>query len=211
MSGESSQSESSQLPQRPEIAVYFQSMAAEHIGGPIGELVKILAAGTLDPKAMDAYLKHHGLARENWYRRQVTDLGLGFIEHCLGGGALTPVQLGDLHALNAFLGLDDGAYFRLRPAEVAAILGSQMDCILEDAEISKEEELYQVDLQSAFGLGYDQYLALTRSAFERAYSELQMLASGRGASAERAKHNLKAIEPLYHLVTLRPRTRGALY
>jgi hypothetical protein len=211
MSEQADQVENLELPRRREIAAYFTSLTSQHSAGPIGELVAILATGTLEAIAMEEHIKRHGLAREDWYRRQVTDLGIGFISHCLANSSLSAEHLAEIHALNAYLGLDHGAYFTLRPAEVAAILSQQMDRILEDAVITEEEELYQVELQAAFGLGYDQYLALTRSAFERAHTSLTLEASGVGPSGERARAKLQVIEPLYRLVRMRARRPGALY
>jgi hypothetical protein len=205
------ENENEAAPRWPEIAVHFGAIAAEHSREPIGALVQLLATGTLDPEALKAHVRRHGVAREDWYQRQVTDLGIAFIIHCLDDGPLGAEKLAEIHALNAYLELDSGAYFKLRPVEVAAILGARMDRILDDDVITSEEELDQVELQAAFCLGYDQYLALVRSSLERSYLTLQRKSGGTGPSAEQARRNLSAIEAIYRLATSRARSPGALY
>jgi hypothetical protein len=193
------------------IASYYTTKVEAHSHGPIGELVRQLATGILDQRKVEQLKRAHGLAGEEWYRKQVADIALGFIEDCLADGALSEHALADIHALNACLSLDKGAYFKLRPAEVGALLGEELDRILDDDLITDAEELYQVELQAAFGLGYDEYLLLTRRAFERAFAQLSRSADMGGPSAVDAKRKLKALEPIYRLATAIRRTPGALY
>jgi hypothetical protein len=201
----------SQLTLRPVVASYFGTLAAEGNRGPIGELTVILSSGVLEPGAFRAHAKHHGVRGEKWFTLQVIDLSLGFIEQALKDGPLTSSELADIRALNAFLQITDGQFLQHRPGEVAAILCAQLERILEDEEISDEEELFQVDLQAAFGLGYDDYLALTRRAFERAHLDLTAQAAGSGINALVAKRKLASLEPVFRLATARRRTPGAMY
>ena len=196
---------------RPVIASYFGEIASQGGKGPIGELAVLLSAGVLEAAAFEKHVRRHGVAKEEWFKRQLVDLALGFIKEGLRDGALSENHLMDVRALNAFLTIDDGDFFELRPAEVATILGAQLDRILEDAVISNVEELYQVELQAAFGLGYDDYLALTRGAFERTFLDLSLQAGGSGSSALDAERKLEALEPVYRLATARRRTLGARY
>jgi hypothetical protein len=210
MSGESDAPDSPVQPSRPAVATYYASLTAHHPAGPVGELVRMLAKGDLDPAAMERHIERHGLAREDWYRRQATDLAIGFIDHCLLDGSLDQRELADIQALNAYLDLN-GAYFKLRPAEVAARLAAEMERMLEDAVITQEEELYQVELQTAFMLGYDDYLSLIRVAVERSHARLCEWANSGGSQAKSAAQKLAHLDSLYQLVTARPRRSGALY
>ena len=211
ISGDSARADEATANVRPLIAAHYRVKVETHPSGPIGELVAQLATGILDPRQVERLKRSHGLAGEDWYRRQVADLALGFIENCLLDGALNEQELTDIHALNACLGLDNRAYFKLRPAEVSALLSEQLDRILDDDLITDEEELYQVELQAAFGLGYDEYLLLIRGALERAYAQLSRSAEIGGPSAADARRKLKALDPIYRLATATRRTPGALY
>jgi hypothetical protein len=132
---------------------------------------------------------------------------IGYVREALQSGTLAATHLSDVRILSLCLAVPAGEFMDLRPAEIAALLGDQLDRILEDAVIDDEEELYQVDLQAAFGLGYDDYLMLVRRAFERAYADL----SARAARGESVADKLRAIEPIYRLAISRPRTLGALF
>ncbi len=193
------------------IAKYFGEVAEKGNRGPIGELAVLLSQGKLEPAVFAAHVRANGLEGEEWFRRQVLDLSLGFIRDALGANTLTAASLADIRSVNAFLHIAAGDFFACRPAEVAAVLGEQLMLILEDAEISNDEELLQVELQAAFGLGYDEYLALGRTAFERAFLDLQLQQSMPGANAQSLGRKLSALEPIYRLATLRKRTLGALY
>lgn len=193
------------------IAKYFGEVAERGNRGPIGELAVLLSQGRLDPSVFKAHAQAHGLDGEVWFKRQVLDLSLGFIRNGLGANTLTAGYLADIRSVNAFLHIADGDFYAFRPAEVAAVLGEQLALILEDAEISKDEELLQVELQGAFGLGYDEYLALGRTAFERAFLDLQLQSAMPDADSQNLNRKLAALAPIHRLATLQKRTLGALY
>jgi hypothetical protein len=179
--------------------------------GPIGELSSILATGVLDPATFRAHVARHGVRKETWFRLQVLDLAFGFVQATVTDRHLTRESLADIRALTTFLEIPDGEFLEHRPAEIAALLGVQLERILEDLEISSDEELYQLDLQSVFGLGYDDYLALTRRALEQAHVDLSRQAGETGPSADEARRKLKALEPIYRLATAQRRSLGAMY
>lgn len=176
--------------------------------GPAGELVSVLAGGDLTEAAFDGIVDAHGVRREPWFRGQLLDLVLGYIQAALADGSrLNSAQQADVHWLRHHFGIKDGEFMERRPAEVATILNDQFERILDDGIIDGEEELYQVELQAAFGIGYDDYLAVCRRAFENAYSKLSFLAQRSSDAAGK----LQTLEPLYRLATSRPRSLGGLY
>lgn len=196
---------------KPAIAAHFEAIAENGRKGPIGELVVLLSTGELENSAFAAHVRRHGVAGEKWFLSQLLDLSLGFIQSGLDGGRMTQEHLADVRKLNAFFRIKDGDFIANRPAEVAAVLSAQLEVILEDSVLSEAEELLQVELQSCFGLGYDEYLTLTRVPFEHAILDLQLRAGGQGAVAQDARRKLAALEPMYRLVTAQRRTLGGLY
>jgi AcrR family transcriptional regulator len=192
---------------------FFQSHFASVLAstgdhGPVGNLVRAMVNEQLSEDRFTSIVDAYGVRRDSWFRGQVLDLVLGYIVSALESHPrLRPEHQADIKMLRKHLEIRDGEFMERRPAEVAAILNEQFERILEDGIIDSEEELYQVELQAAFGLGYDDYLAVTRRACENAYSDLQLLA----ARDSEALQKLRALEPLYRLVTLRPRGLGALY
>lgn len=193
----------------PLLRTHFTNALAEHgERGPVGAVLRELATGDLSDESFESIVTSHGVRREPWFRGQLLDLVLGYIQAVLDAHLrLLREHQAEVARLRRHLSIKDGEFMERRPAEIAAILNGQLERILDDGIIDGEEELRQVELQTAFGIGYDDYLAVSRRAIENAYSELQALA-GRNPDAT-AK--LLALEPIYRLATVRPRGLGALY
>jgi hypothetical protein len=140
--------------------------------GAVAEILLLLSHGMLDGAPFAKIIKEHGLNREPWFRQQRLDLVLGYVSTLLSEGDLDPNALGSIATLKMCLGVSEGDFIALRPAEVAAVLTSELEQILEDDFIDEVEDLRQMELQAAFDLSYDQYLQLTRAEFEREMASL---------------------------------------
>jgi hypothetical protein len=195
--------------QRVTIAAHFRALAAS-IGtqGPIGELTKMLASETMDAGAFATLRKRHGVDGEEWFRKQIYDLFLDYLRVVVEGKPATAADLADIRRLRLFLRINDGDLLTHRPAELTELLNEQIEHILDDRVVTASEELLQVELQSALGIGYDDYLKLTRYGIEQVYSSLRMQALERGEGGALARQQLKAIEPVYLLAT--PNNRNVL-
>jgi hypothetical protein len=192
---------------------HFSRLARE-IGtrGPTGELIALLASGHSEPIAYHEIVERHGVARETWFRQQSLDLVLGYARACLETGALDANRQSDISHLKEFMDVGEGEFATQRPAEVASLLQEQLEMILADGVIDENEDLYQVELQKAFDLGYDQYLLFTRVVLERVWARLSHMAdNATDLEAGWARRRLYALEPLYRLAVAQPRTLGTLY
>lgn len=184
--------------------------------GAVGEILSLLSQGSLRHSAFAEILRKHDLHREPWFPEQRLDLVLGFIRALIADGDLDASDLQSIADLKSCLAVPEGDFISLRPAEVAAILVGQLEQILEDDVIDRDEDLRQAELQTAFDLSYDQYLQLTRSAFERAMSSLtqrlaRATADGDRESIRRLGLKIGALDPIYRLSLLQYRGLGALY
>lgn len=176
--------------------------------GPIGTIVTLLTRGELTEDSFAEVLETFGAAGEPWLRPQLLDLVLGYIQASLADGArLTAVNEADVRELRRIFDIRDREFMELRSAELAAILNQQREVIVKDGVIDGDEELYGVELQAVFGVGYDDFLALCRRAFETAHAEL----TARSRNSPEAVAKLDALESLYRLATMRHRRLGALY
>lgn len=181
--------------------------------GAIGELTGILASGKADPERYHEIVARDGLEREIWFRKDRLDLVLGYVESALETGSLDRERQRDISALKEWLDIAEGDFARYRPSEVSAILQKQLELILADLRVDEAEDVYQVVLQTAFDLGYDQYLAFPRVTLERAWAELSTLSETAGSrpSTDHLQSRRAALEPLYRLAIAQPRTLGDLY
>jgi hypothetical protein len=191
---------------------YFAGLAAERgTRGPIGEVLALLSAGVYDFDALEELIRRHGVRREEWFRTQVLDLLIGYVMHAAQDGRLTDEQIENTRTLRRFLGVQQGEFGALRPAEVSNILQGQLEIILFDGRIDSSEDLYQVELQALFDLSYDEYLTLARPAIERAWTDLNLQASGEGPAALAAARLKVLLAPLYGLTQAQKRSLGQLY
>lgn len=193
---------------------YFTQVAIERgAQSPIGEFIALLASGQAAPGLYSEVVERHGLLREHWFRNDRLDLVLGYVRAALEAGPLDRERQRDVTHLKEWLEIAEGEFATHRPVEVATLLQGQLEVILDDREISEAEDLYQVELQRAFDLGYDQYLAFTRTVLERVRSDLSMVNADAlaGPARARLRRQRAALEPLYCLAVAQPRTLGALY
>jgi hypothetical protein len=184
--------------------------------GAVGEILSLLSQGSLEPDRFSDIVERHGLNRESWFWSQRLDLVLGYVSALIADGDLDADSLRSIANLKNCLGVTEGDFVTLRPAEVAAILAGELEQILEDDSIDEEEDLRQADLQAVFDLSYDQYLQLTRVEFERAMSWLverreRAQANGDEDLFEVLELKIAALNPIYQLAVSQHRRLGGLY
>jgi hypothetical protein len=184
--------------------------------GAVAEILLLLSQGILDGAAFATIINQHGLNREPWFRDQRLDLVIGYVSAILSEGDIDSKTLDSIATLKRCLGVSEGDFISLRPAEVAALLNGELEQILEDDFIDAIEDLRQTELQAAFDLSYDQYLQLTRAELERAMASLmerlEMARRSRGSDSSRLlEERIAALDPIYQLAVSQPRRLGALY
>ena len=171
--------------------------------GAIAEVLAVLASGADDPLECAAIADQHGVTDENWYRRDCVDLVLGYVKHVVEDAHLDADAQRDVALLKARLQVAPGEFISHRAIEVSRVLQEQFELLLADGHIDSSEDLYQVDLQAMFDLGYDDYLALIRSVLEVHWHRMRRdLTTARlrgSASAKDLELKTRALEPLYRL------------
>jgi len=183
---------------------------------PVGALVSLLAAGERNRTAFRSLTDEFEVGRDEWFRKNVLDLVLGFIEHVLNGGSPAHPDIQAIEELKAFVDIREGEFIQQRPVEISAILTQHLEAILDDLTIDSREDLQQVELQSVFDVSYDQYLALTRRPIESAMETLQQQLRYATENRDRllmadSEMKLRALEPLFLLAVAQPRTLGGRY
>ncbi|MEP6766276.1 MAG: hypothetical protein ABJB66_18330 [Gemmatimonadaceae bacterium] len=191
---------------------HFSSLAStQGVTGAIGELTAHLASGRTDHAFFEDIIDRYDLAGEQWFAPQRLDLLIGFANECLENRELLhATQLGNLRVLKSFLQISDGEFLHHRPSEIAHILREQLRIVLADAIIDDEEDMYLVTLQALFGLGYDDFLTLTRAVFENVWAELQLSVQRQDVDTETVATKMKMLEPVVRLAALQYRSLGAL-
>lgn len=187
----------------PLLRAYFGARKGQPAHGPTAELMGMLASGTLTDSSFRELVQRHHLSHEPWFRKQCLDLVLGFLQALLDSAPLTSEAQEELLWLKRSLAVREGELFDYRPAEITALLAGQMEAILADGAVDDAEERYQVELQRALDLGYDQYLALSRRAIEEALRDLELRLAMRQSASEdpSLRERIRALQSLYWLAT----------
>jgi hypothetical protein len=186
------------------------------VSGWMRTLLATLGQPDGNRQTLEQILDLHGLSQNEAVRKEIIDLVLQFVEESLRQGGLTDSLIAEIKEMKLFLDVREGEFFNYRPVEISEILIKQLNAILDDFIIDRREDLYQVELQAAFDLGYDQYFALTRRAFEEAV-ELwdaqirQAQASHQGDVIATLKDKREELEPFVKLALAQQRTIGGLY
>jgi hypothetical protein len=191
-------------------------IAANGNRGAVGEVAQWLADGSLDPTSFAEIVERNGCSREVWFRDGMVDLVLAYATERLTLTRRPEIpDVSDIRLLQLVLHIDEDEFFFRRPAELSRLIQDQFDFILEDGVIDGAEDLYLVELQAAFQLGYDELMILARPAIERAVVTLEtglgMAGQWNAASRRAALEKLTALEPTYLLATANQRSLGALY
>jgi hypothetical protein len=181
--------------------------------GPLSEIVSGLARGEIDLARRRTILTAAGLLHDRHHRMAELDLLLGFVEAGLQSGGFSAGHQLAFSALKRVFDVQEGEFLECRAVELSTLLCGQLDVILEDNIIDPAEDKYQVALQDAFDLGYDQYLRLIRRSLEHARLRLGDSLS-RELNPEKIvdlRRQLEALEPVVRLAELQQRTLGALF
>lgn len=195
-------------------AFFGNWVAANGNRGPVGEIAQCLADGELGLDAYYDIVARHGIAREPWARDGLIDLVIAYSKDRFANGVPAVADLTDIRRLRTTLRIRDAAMIERRPVEIAGLLLPVFEAVFAKEAFGDSEERYLVEVQAAFGLGYDELLMLARPALAAVIAVLRSHVEHRAELAP--VHNagirkLAALEPLYQLARRRPRSRGAIH
>lgn len=197
----------------PSVQAHFKNLLGSiDESDPVMPLVVSLAKGALTPADRHHLSSEPGDPRPG-LRKLELDLVLSFIQEHLEAETFDATHQQAFTFLKQLFEVREGEFLEHRPVELATMLTAQLETILEDEIIDPQEDSIQAALQAALDLGYDQYLALTRRAFENVDSSLRaaLEQSRDGPTAVTLRDKLSRLEPLIRLAQLQHRSLGALY
>ena len=172
-------------------------------GGPLAEILTLLVADEKDPRTYRRVFSDYGVRHQDWFRKDLSNLLIGIVEAILQDGPITATDQLQLDQLKECLSLRSGDLAKYEPHAVATLLDSQVEMLLEDSEIDPSEDLYQVELQRALDLGYDEYLAFVWPVMDRVMnrlmSDLARVQEMDGPQEGRLMRKIAMLEPHYRL------------
>lgn len=129
-------------------------------------------------------------------RRNAAGFVIHYITLALDDHRISPEEMHNILSLKHIYALDEGDLLALQPPAVAELLEWEMSRILADEQVDRAEAIHQSDLQRALGLGYDQYLQLTRDALRPVVERLleqARLRPGKRAAVLRSLQGLQTV------------------
>lgn len=161
-------------------------------------------------------LEKHGLsqirdpaASSGNVRRCAARFLIHYIAFVLDDHRICEREMENIVALGSIFGLEEGDLLAMHRSAVADLLRVEMEKMLADDHVDDLEVMHQADLQRALGLGYDDYLRLTRESIRPVVERL--LDEARGASTRRRNETLRRLQELQTVLRVDPKTMTAIW
>lgn len=127
-------------------------------------------------------------------RWNAADFIIYYIERALDDHRISEQEKENILSLKRIYALDEGDLLALQRHAVSDLLRSEMAKILADEHVDDLEVTHQNDLQRALGLGYDQYLQLTRESIKPVVN--QILDDAKGRSEQQKDEIIRKLQAL---------------
>lgn len=110
-------------------------------------------------------------------RKEMTEVLLHFIRSCLADHRVTRIEQAAVAELRELLGICEADIYGWGKTAIRPLLDAQIDWMQNDYQIDFAEELFLVDLQTIFGLGYDQLRELCEPHVTEILNDLHLQVS----------------------------------
>ncbi len=133
-------------------------MVEPDTASPVSDVGRLLESG-IDPHELREPLSP---ADAVTFKNEAAALVLGWIGRVIEDHEITPAEMSQVRHIQRILRIEEGDLLATHPNVVRDLLCEELKRLLEDRAIDPAESLHKVKLQELFGLGYDQFLDLTK-------------------------------------------------
>lgn len=148
-------------------------------------------------------------AQAHEVRWNAADFIIHYVAHALDDHRISETEMGNILSLKRIYSLDEGDLLALQRHAVSDLLCSEMAKILADEHVNDLEVMHQNDLQRALGLGYDQYLQLTRESIKPVVN--QILDDVKGRSEQQQNEIIRRLQALQTVLRVDKATMTAIW
>lgn len=131
---------------------------------------------------------------------------VGFV---LDDHRISESEMENIVALGRIFNLDEGDLLSMHRPAIAALLRTEMEKMLADDHVDDLEVMHQADLQRALGLGYDEYLQMTRESTRPVVD--RMLAQARMGSRQQQGEIIRRLQALQTVLRIDRDTMTAVW
>ena len=135
----------------------------------VSSILHIISERGIDPVAIFQFRQQKGIGNIELFKEDNLDVILDYAEHCLEDDILSEYEVSCIQDLQRLFHIEAEDFARYKKTErVNAILISQLEKLYEDNRIDASEVMKKGQLQSVFGLGYDDFEELAHQCAKRA-------------------------------------------
>lgn len=132
------------------------------------EICKLIHSHKLDRESLNQVLTDHSFEKVEDIKSDLLDLLILYINLVLNDDIISTNEKHNVEILKKYFKIKEGDFYRFRLPEIEDIINRQFERIYEDQDVSKEEAIHSVELQSLFNLSYDQFTQLKENEIRRA-------------------------------------------
>lgn len=132
-----------------------------------------------------------------------------YVAFVLDDHRISDVEMANILALGRIFDLEEGELLTMHRGAIAELLRVEMEKMLVDEHVDDLELMHQSDLQRALGLGYDDYLQLTRESIRPVVN--QLLARARDGSRQQQEEIIRRLQALQTVIRIDPETMTAIW
>lgn len=132
-----------------------------------------------------------------------------YVGFALDDHRISDAEMANIVALGRIFDLEEGELLSMHRGAIAELLRVEMEKMLADERVDDLEVMHQNDLQRALGLGYDDYLQLTRESIRPVVDRL--LNQARGGSRREQDEIIRRLQALQTVVRIEPETMTAAW
>lgn len=134
---------------------------------PTAGIARLTLSGELSRVAIEDLATGFGGTDDGRVRESIMDFAIMVIRECLRDHVLLPDEADFIREMKIHLGIREGDLLDSRDEDVRSILTREVERLFEDGRVDSQEDLFQVALQEALSLSYDEYIELTRESAKR--------------------------------------------
>lgn len=135
------------------------------------QICQLIYQSELDRNTLQEVLTKNSIDEIEDIKQDLLDILIIYINLVLNDNLISNNEKHNVEILKKYFRIKEGDFYRLRLPEIEDIINRQFERIYEDKDVSKQEAMHSVELQSLFNLSYDQFAQLKENEIRRALDQ----------------------------------------
>ena len=123
----------------------------------VHDIASLVHDNELNSININTILTYHGISKIEDIKSYMLDMVLDYIEIVLENHCITKNEEHNVEFMKMSFRIKEGDFYSMKYVRINSMLEKQLGYLYRDGVITKEEEVYKVDLQAFFDLSCDQF------------------------------------------------------